>query len=150
MLNKLVIALLSTITFSFLFTCLKYKSLSDHDFLGMFMAVIIYSSVVYVIGGTPLSIGVDKWHLKYKYNSKILSYLAKVGMYSVAGMSVMYILYILESQSINQSIFDDILGFSLLMLFGCFASNVFYHVELFFNFILKKKHNDNTSKTLLN
>ncbi|MGG0177452.1 hypothetical protein [Gottfriedia acidiceleris] len=150
MLNKLVIALLSTITFSFLFTCLKYKSLGDGDFLGMFMAVILYSSVVFVIGGTILSIGVDKWHLKYNYHSKILSYLAKVGMYSVAGMSVMFILYALESQSINESIFDDLLAFSLLLLFGCFASNVFYHVELLFNFILKKKHNNNISKPLLN
>ncbi len=150
MLNKLIIALLSTITFSFLFTYFKYKSLGENDFLWMFIAVIIYSSGVYLIGGIPLSIGVDKWHLKYKYHSKILSYLAKVGMYSVAGMSVMFILYVMESQTVNQSIFDDFLGFSLLMLFGCFASNVFYHVELFFNFILKKKRNNKTSKPLLN
>ncbi|PEL14449.1 hypothetical protein [Bacillus sp. AFS017336] len=149
MLNKLIIALLSTITFSFLFTCFKYKSLGEDDFLWMFIAVIIYSSAVYLIGGIPLSIGVDNWHLKYKYPSKILSYLAKVGMYSVAGMSVMIILYIFESQSVNQSIFDDILGFSLLLLFGCFASNVFYHVELFFNFILKKHPINTTSKSLL-
>ncbi|MFB7140803.1 hypothetical protein ACFCYN_14210 [Gottfriedia sp. NPDC056225] len=149
MFNKLLIALLSTITFSFLFTCFRYQHNDGFGFLGLFLSVALYSSVIYIIAGTPLSIGVDKWHSEYKYPSKILSYLAKVGMYSIAGMGVMFILFALESQSLNLGIFDDIRVFLKVMLFGTIVSNVFYHVELLFNLILKKKHK-NTSKPLLN
>ncbi len=153
MLKKLFIALLSTICFSFIYACFSYDPHTPEDtyhfgFIELFSLAIIYSGVIYFVVGILLSYGVDKCHQLQHYRSKLTSYFAKVGMYSIAGMFVTFPLFLYETLSLhlsNLSILDNIRWLIFMLLYGSYASNVFYHIELFINAIGKRIRNQTIS-----
>ncbi|MFB7142061.1 hypothetical protein ACFCYN_20605 [Gottfriedia sp. NPDC056225] len=149
MLKKLFIASLSTICFSFIYACFSYDPHTAEDtyhfgFIELFSSAIIYSGIIYFVAGILLSYGVDKLHKLHRYRSKRNSYFAKVGMYSIAGILVTFPLYLYETLSLhlgNMGILANIRGLIFMLLYGSYASNVFYHVELFINAIGKRLRN---------
>ncbi|MGG2028050.1 hypothetical protein AB1282_20325 [Gottfriedia sp. S16(2024)] len=150
MLKKLFIASLSTICFSFIYACFSYDPHTPEDtyhfgFIELFSLAIIYSGVIYFVAGILLSYGVDKWHQLHRYPSKRTSYFTKVGMYAIAGMFVTFPLFVYETLSLPLSVLDNIRGLFFMLLFGSYASNVFYHVELFINAIGKRIRNQTLS-----
>ncbi|MEH6937532.1 hypothetical protein V7056_06690 [Bacillus sp. JJ664] len=149
MLKRIIVASVAAIIFSLIFSFLDYVPVSQRingtyyfGFFETFIIILIYSSPIYFVAGIPLSIGIEYWHQKYSFNSKYTSYIVKVGMYSIVGMIVGALFYILISQGVSKILYSQVFEYILL---GLIASNVFYHLLLLMNINHGTKDSEITS-----
>ncbi|SEH50787.1 hypothetical protein SAMN05192559_101892 [Halobacillus karajensis] len=127
--NRFLTAVFSSICFATLLAVVSYVPSTQREpniyyfsFLETFIFVILYAGSVFILAGIPLSILIDKLVGRYRNLSKWALYLVKLGAYSFTGVVVGLLYFIMVFQN-----FKGVISFSL---YGCLASNVYFHFLL--------------------
>ena len=110
--NRFITAILSTITFSFLYSCFTYNSFYENFFFRL-----IYLSVIYIFIGIPISLIIDTYIVK--------NYKGRFFVYSLFG--------VLVGSAVSFLLFLDGFPWFLIlysMILGFVASNVFLHINI--------------------
>ncbi|GAA0504550.1 hypothetical protein GCM10008986_35130 [Salinibacillus aidingensis] len=146
MIKKIIIALLSTILFSFLMAYLNHVPVSEREpnvyyspLWSTAMIFAMYSLPVYLIGGISSSYLIDKLVGQKTFDSKWKRYLTEFIIYGIFGVVVAFIFLMVLTISEGEAylITNSLLNF---MTLGLLASLIFYHVSLIFG---KKRNSTN-------
>lgn len=140
-LKKILIAVLSTLIFSLALAFLVYIPPSEQQagvgyssFIGLFIIYLIYSSPIYLIGGTLYSYFVDVCFDKIHFNNELLKYIIYFFIYIAGGLLVVGLLLIIIF--LVDGHLADLLIFRVFLV-GSLASLLFFHVSLVFNKTVK-------------
>ncbi|MDQ0159485.1 hypothetical protein [Alkalibacillus salilacus] len=138
MIKKIIIALLSTVLFSFLMAYLNHVPMSEREpnvyynpLWSTALLFAMYSLPVYLIGGISSSYLIDKLVRQKTFDSKWKRYLTEFVIYGVLGIVVAFIFLMILTitESETHLITGSLLNF---MTLGFVASLIFYHVSLIF------------------
>lgn len=133
--RKIVIACISSVIFSFVLAIVGASSLDGSEtdsffsvFAGFFVAYLVFSAPVYLIGGVPFSFVADLILKRLKAGSWG-RYAAALGIYILGGLLMMYLFlsWFLNGSLVEQE--DDTATFFLWI--GVAAALVFVHVEIY-------------------
>ena len=139
--KRFLTVVLSVVLFATIYSWFFYVPSSQREpnvyyfgFSETFIFVIIYAGPVYFLVGLPLSIFIDKLIGKTKRNSKWAMYFVGLGLYSLVGTLVGFILLIIFSQNIN--IYQlEVISYSIC---GFIAANFYFHLSLLISKINNK------------
>ncbi|KAB2336829.1 hypothetical protein F7731_10830 [Cytobacillus depressus] len=130
LLERLSTMALAVVLFAVAFSWVSYVPSSQREpntyyfgFFETFVFVIIYAGSLYLIAGMPLSVLINKLIRKSNGKSKWERYYIGLGMYSLAG-AIVGALFIVFSGDIHWN------GFTLALMWGFAASNLYFHLSL--------------------
>jgi cation transporter-like permease len=137
--KRLLVALLSSVLFSLVFSLFSYTPESqrspDTYYFGIwetFFFTVIYVTPIYLIIGMPISFVIDKW-FKKKWETK--SYLLKVAIYSIVSLIPALIVFNVFNFGISPF---SLQSFLKTILLSAIASNLFFHIQLLVNRLIKE------------
>jgi Na+/serine symporter len=132
LLRKIIIAVASIVIFSLTFALINYvpkaEQQSNAYYMSLFEIIFIYalySAPVFILGGIPCSIIIDKINKKSKFTSKFGSYIFNFVLYVLAGVITTFIFGMILSKG------SWYFNFMFLVLGSC-ASLLFYHISLLY------------------
>ncbi|MDC3414745.1 hypothetical protein [Terrihalobacillus insolitus] len=138
MIKRIVVALISTAIFSLLMAYVNYVPISEREANVLYtplwstaMIYTLYSLPVYLIGGIPSSLLIDKLVGQKTFNKKITLYLTKFGLYGVFGIvaAFLFLMVLAIGESETYLISNHLLTY---MTLGLIASLIYYHISLLF------------------
>ncbi|GAA0444778.1 MAG: hypothetical protein ACQEWU_16195 [Bacillota bacterium] len=136
--KRFLTVILSAILFTAIGSLSSYISSSQQelnvyyfDFLETFTFAIIFVGPVYILVGLPLSLFIDKLSRQFNTKSKLARYAVQLVLYSLAGILVGVIYFIIFNP------INDVLTFSVI---GFTASNVYLHLSLLLSVLANKKY----------
>jgi hypothetical protein len=141
MLQKLGVALISSIFFCFILTAWQYIPMSERQpntyyfsFSELMIIYLLYATPVYLLGGIPSSIIIDKINQRKIFSSVIKVYFFNISLYALAGIITGFLFLIIISKG---QIFSEAFHIGPFLVISAIASLLFFHVSI----VIKKLAN---------
>ena len=129
-LRKFIIAVVSAVIFSLFFAFIQYVPKDEQEpnvlymsFFEIISASAIYSAPVFILGGIPSTILIDKINKRWAFSSRLSFYFLNFVLYLIAGIITTGIFVLILSKG---SWHFNVMFFVL----GSLASLLFYHISL--------------------
>ncbi|MGP4039216.1 hypothetical protein ACTWP4_04805 [Gracilibacillus sp. D59] len=146
--KRFLVVILSTLLFALLYAWITYVPISERSpnvyyfgSLETFSFVVVYSGAIYILGGLPVSILIDRLTEKVNNKPKWVYYLVRLIIYSLGGIVVSFVYLIIT--------LHDLLLYELLRsaILGFIAANIYFHFLLLTSYLKEKLYLLSNHKT---
>ncbi|WP_134685812.1 hypothetical protein [Brevibacillus migulae] len=144
MLKKIIVAILSSILFCLALAWFSYSPAKEGEpdvyhwtYWSLFMVYMIYAAPVYLLGGVPCAVLIDRLIGKLGDANKVIDYVRCLSAYMLAGLLTTYLFLVIISEGDLFVWTSPNRGFFGL---GMGASVLYYHVLLVVNRIGRPTH----------
>lgn len=125
MIAKLLTALLSSLVLSISLAMLTYSNYLG--FWSLFIVYLMYSGPVYVLGGVPISLLLDRFLVKLMSHYERRKYAIQLIIYSIAGIFITFIFLFMLSN--GKYIIDPHKDVNWLYVIGILAALLYLHIQ---------------------
>jgi len=139
MFRKIMVAILSSILFCLALAWFSYSPAREGEpgvyhwsYLSLFMLYMIYAAPVYLLGGVPCSLLIDRLIKKLGEANQVIDYFRCLSAYLLAGLLTTYLFLVILSDG---DLFVWKAGNNGFYGLGMIASVLYYHVLIVANLV---------------
>ncbi|RYG74178.1 hypothetical protein EU245_02895 [Lentibacillus lipolyticus] len=131
--KRVFAAVISTCLFGALMGVTSFLSASERDAVSLWLPMLffgVYAAPVYVIGGIPTSLLIDKViSKKLRDSGGFLRYVTRAGLYGLAGVTAAFIYMMILAMAEGELylIPQELIGY---LVYGLIAALIYFHVLL--------------------